>query len=445
MISILAVLGLTAVVVVGFVVYTLKNLLLVSSPNEALILSGRTHMLDSKEVGYRSIRGGRAVRIPLFERVDRMDLSNVPVEISVKGAYSKGGIPLNIQGVAQIKLPGEEPRLSSAVERFLGRTSKEIGKVAQETLEGNVRGVLAQLTPEQVNQDKVAFAHKLLEEAEQDMSRMGLVLDTLKIQNVTDDVNYLNSIGRIQGARVRMDASIVEANMTAEAAEQKADNLAKSEIAKIEADLAIFRQETDRRIKDAESRREAMIQEAKGQVLAQIAGVKAEIARQSARALQVERQLQADVINPHDADRRSMEEQARGNAARIIEMGKAEAASLKRLVEEFRKAGPNAREVLALQQILPLAGEIAGANRVVKIKKLSVLPSGDESSLARKMIGTSEQIRAMTGVDVTAIARRLGAAGEPDEAPIALTMPVAPKRLPESGAAAKPAAKPKGA
>ncbi len=436
MIGILLVLALTALVVVGFVVYTLKNLLLVSSPNEALILSGRTHTLDAKEVGYRSIRGGRAVRIPLFERVDRMDLSNVPVEISVKGAYSKGGIPLNIQGVAQIKLPGEEPRLSAAVERFLGRTSREIGEIAQETLEGNVRGVLAQLTPEQVNQDKVAFAHKLLEEAEQDMSRMGLVLDTLKIQNVTDDVNYLNSIGRIQGARVRMDASIVEANMTAEAAEQKADNLAKSEIAKIEADLAIFRQETDRRIKDAESRRQAMIEEAKGQVLAQIAQVKAEIARQSARALQVERQLQADVINPHDADRRSMEEQARGNAARIIEMGKAEAASLKRLVEEFRKAGPNAREVLALQQILPLAGEIAGANRVVKIKKLSVLPSSDESGTARKLIGTSEQIRAMTGIDVTAIARRLGGVEAPAEGPAA-----AVKRLPEP-APASPAPKP---
>ncbi|HEU4536113.1 MAG TPA: flotillin family protein, partial [Polyangiaceae bacterium] len=220
MMSVLLVLALTALVVVGFVVYTLKNLLLVSSPNEALILSGGTHAIGEKVVGYRSVRGGRAVRIPLFERVDRMDLSNVPVEISVKSAYSKGGIPLNIQGVAQIKLPGEEPRLSSAVERFLGRSREEIAAVARETLEGNVRGVLAQLTPEQVNQDKAEFAHKLLEEAEHDMSRMGLVLDTLKIQNVTDDVNYLNSIGRIQGARVRMDASIVEAQMTAEAAEQ---------------------------------------------------------------------------------------------------------------------------------------------------------------------------------------------------------------------------------
>ncbi len=420
MMPVALVLLLTALVVVGFVVYTLKNLLLVSSPSEALILSGGTHTIGDKTVGYRSVRGGRAVRLPLFERVDRMDISNVPVDISVKSAYSKGGIPLNIQGVAQIKLPGDEPRLSSAVERFLGRSRAEIAAVARETLEGNVRGVLAQLTPEQVNQDKAEFAQKLLEEAEHDMGRMGLVLDTLKIQNVTDDVNYLNSIGRIQGARVRMDASIVEANMTAEAAEQKADNLAKSEIAKIEADLAIFRQETERRVKDAESRREAMIQEARGQVLAQIAQVKAEMARQSARALQVERQLLADVINPHDAECRSMEEQARGNAARIIEMGRAEAEGLKRLIEEVRRAGPDAREVLALQQILPLAGEIAGANRTVKIRKLTVLPpGGDGASFAKRAIATSEQIRAVTGVDVADLARRFGAAAGPAGRPAA--------------------------
>ncbi|MBK8252010.1 MAG: hypothetical protein IPK82_05010 [Polyangiaceae bacterium] len=116
--QIVLVLSLTAAVVVGFVVYTLKNLLLVSNPSEVLILSGGTHQVEGRTVGYRSIRGGRAVRIPLLERVDRMDLTNIPVEIAVRGAYSKGGIPLNVQGIAHVKLPGEEPRLANAVERF---------------------------------------------------------------------------------------------------------------------------------------------------------------------------------------------------------------------------------------------------------------------------------------------------------------------------------------
>lgn len=418
MIEIFFVLALTALVVVGFVVYTLKNLLLVSSPSEALILSGGRHRGEERDLGYRSIRGGRAVRIPLLEHVDRMDLSNIPIELMVKGAYSKGGIPLNVQGVAQIKLPSTEPRLSSAVERFLGRTRDEIARVARETLEGNVRGVLAQLTPEQVNQDKAEFARKLLEEAEHDMTRMGLVLDTLKIQNVNDDANYLNSTGRIQGARVRRDASIVEARTAAEAAEQKAENWLRAELAKVEADLAIARQETEKRIKDAETRREAMIEEARGQVLAQIAQTKAEITRQAARALQVERQLEAEVIQPNDAARRSQVEQARGAAAQLVEVGKAEAAALRALVEQYKKAGPRAKEILALQQMLPMTEEVSGATRPVRISRLTLVPKGTEGdSLATKAIATAETLRAATGVDLGGLARRLSQSSAPVDAP----------------------------
>ncbi len=408
--EIVLVLALTALVVVGFVVYTLKNLLLVSAPSEALILSGGSHAIEGRTVGYRSIRGGRVVRIPLLEKVDRMDLSNIPMDVVVKGAYSKGGIPLNVQGIAHVKIPGHEPRLSSAVERFLGRSRDEIAAVARETLEGNVRGVLAQLTPEQVNQDKTAFANKLVDEAEHDMARIGLVLDTLKIQNVTDDVNYLNSTGRMQGARVRMEASIVEAQTQAEAAEKKVEAWANAEVAKMEADLMIARQETDKRVKQALAQREAMIQEARGVVLAQIAQAKAEITRQKARALQVERQLLADVIQPQDAATRSLEEAARGRAAAIVENGKAEAEALRKLVGEYKKAGSRAREVLALQQMMPLVNEIAGGSQAVKIEKLTVLPAAgaDGEPLARRAIAAAEQIRAATGVDLAEVLQRVG-------------------------------------
>ena len=74
---------------------------------------------------------------------------------------------------------------------------------------GGLRAV-ATLTPEQVNQDKEAFAGKLTEEAEHDLNRIGLVLDTLKIQNVSDDVGYLNAIGRMRSAHIRRDAAIAE-------------------------------------------------------------------------------------------------------------------------------------------------------------------------------------------------------------------------------------------
>jgi len=410
--EILIVILVVIAVVVGSIIYTLRNLLFVATPNQVLVLSGRQRKAGNRNVGWRAVRGGRAVRIPLIERVDWMDLSNIPVEIVVRHAFSKGGIPLNVEGVAHVKLPGAEPRLSNAVERFLGRGRGEIAAVARETLEGNVRGVLAQLTPEQVNEDKVAFGNTLLEEAEHDFVRMGLVLDTLKIQNVTDDANYLNSIGRIRGADIRRDASVAEAHAKSQAAIQKAENWAASELAKIRANLNIAKQETERRVKDAVTGREAKIATAEGEVRAEIAKIQEDINRQRERAVQVERQLDADVVQPWVAEARKLEEDARAQAARIIERGRAEAEALERLVHEYRSAGDAAREVLVLQQLMPMLSEISGAERTMRIQEWTLL--GDESDsdgMANKAIRFNEQLKAATGVDLVKTAGRLGSSG----------------------------------
>ena len=408
MIEVVIVVAIVIIVVAGLLVYTLKNLLFVATPNQVLVLAGGSRRSGERVVGYRAVRGGRAVRVPLLETVHWMDLSNIPVEIEVRHAFSKGGIPLNVQGVAHVKLPGTEPRLSNAVERFLGRSRAEIAQVARETLEGNVRGVLAQLTPEQVNEDKVAFANQLLEEAEHDFMRMGLVLDTLKIQNVTDDSNYLNSIGRIRGASIRRDASCAEAKAKSEAAIQKADNWCASELAKIKANLAIARTETQRRVKAAITGRVAKIADAKGKVSAEIAKIGEDINRQTERAIQVERQLDADVVQPWVAECAKLQQQARANAARIVERGRAEAEALSRLIQEYQGAGDAAREVLVLQQLMPMLGSISGAHRKTKIKEWTVLGDDTGDGLADKAIRFNEQIRAATGVDLARVAGRMG-------------------------------------
>ena len=407
--EVLLVLAATAAVVVGALYVMVKKLLWVATPNEALIFSGSTRKLQDRSVAYRFVRGGRRLRRPLIEQVEVMDLSMFTVMVNVTGAFSKGGIPLTIQGVANVKLPGEEPLLANAVERFMGRTREEIYYVAKETLEGNLRGVLASLTPEEVNEDKMRFAHTLLEGAEHDMSKMGLVLDTLKIQNVTDEVNYLASIGRIRGAKLNMEQAVAEAEARADANVQQAANWSASEVAKVAADMQIAEQETAKRIADAKSRREAMIQEAKGEVVAQLAEVNAEIERQKARALQEKRRLDADVVQPSIAKQRAAEEKARGDAADTLERGRAEAKALHDLVEAYRSGGGAARDVLALQNLLPLLSHIAGAHHSLAISKLSVLPAAaDGSEMARKAIGASEQIRAATGVDLTGVAKKLG-------------------------------------
>jgi len=402
----------------GIIVFALlsavvRRLLYVATPNEALVFSGRWRTIGEREVGYRILRGGRSLRMPLIEQVTRIDLSMFTLDLMVQNAYSKGGIPLNVVGVANVKISGDEPLLNNAAERFLGKQPQEIMRIAKETLEGNLRGVLAQLTPEQVNEDKTRFAQTLIEEAEHDMSRMGLVLDTLKIQNVSDDAGYLNSIGRIRGAVVRQQAAIAEAQMQADAAVQKADNLKNAEIAKIDADLEIARQQYAKRIADAQTKRTAMIAESQGQVAAEIAKVKAEIERQKARVLQVQRKLDAEVVQPAEAGRKAAEENARGNAARIAEQGRAQAASLHALIEQYGRSGSSARDVLVVQKLMPLVQLIAGSQQKVAIRKVTVLPTEKDADMARKAISTNEQLRAATGIDLGQVVKRLGGGSTP--------------------------------
>lgn len=410
--GVVVVLVFAAVVVVFFLALLVRKLLYVAAPNEALVFSGRRRLAGDQEVGYRILRGGRSLRVPLLEQVSRIDLTMFTIDVTVQDAYSKGGIPLNVVGVANVKISGDEPFLNNAAERFLGKGPQEIMRIAKETLEGNLRGVTAQLTPEQVNEDKTRFAQTLIEEAEHDMSRMGLVLDTLKIQNVSDDSGYLNSIGRIRGAGVRQNAAIAEAQAQSDIAVQKATNTMNAEIAKVDADLQIARQQYAKRIADARTKRTAMIAESQGQVVAEVAKVKAEIERQKARALQIQRKLDAEVVQPAEAQRKAAEENARGAAQRIVEQGRAQAASLHALVEQYKRSGENARAVLVMQKLLPLANFIAGAQQKVAVRKLTVLPHDDAAAdgagaLARKAIGVTEQLRAATGIDLGQVARRL--------------------------------------
>ncbi|UJR85871.1 flotillin family protein [Sandaracinus amylolyticus] len=432
----LAIIGLIAAIAMLVVI---KNVLYVSGPNEVLVFSGwgKQTTADGRTIGYRFIKGGRTFRIPLFETVDRMDLTNMIIELQVKNAYSKGGIPLTVQGVANIKVPGEEPLIHNVVERFLGKSRNEIMEIAQETLEGNLRGVLATLTPEQVNQDKEAFAAKLTEEAEHDLSTIGLVLDTLKIQNVTDEVGYLDAIGRMLSAQVRRNAQIAEARTKAEAAEQKWRNTMEAEVSKLDAQMQVAAKENERRILDARTKREAMIAEQQAEVQALIAQSQAEIGMQDARIEQVKLQLQADIIQPAEAQRQKAEQNAKAEAARIVEQGRATAFVLKNLAATYRGSGTNGRDVLLMQKLVPMLGQITGTIGELKIDRLTVIGpghgnGGGDGSLAGKLVATSEQIKAATGLDVPEILRdKFGSPKPPTIPPTSgRTLPpgVAPRR-----------------
>lgn len=386
-----------------------RRFLYICRPNEVLIFSGRERKLaDGTRVGYRVIFGGRAWKMPIFEEVSRMDMTTIPIDIGVSQAYSKGGIPLNVRAIANVKVSSEPSQIMNAIERFLGRERDELRRVAKETLEGTLRGVLATLTPEEVNENRLKFAQTLAADVEGDFEKLGLTLDTLKIQHVTDDVQYLESIGRARIANVIKEAEIAESNAKNEAAKKAAEAKARGEIAQKNAERAIIQRRNDQRrvAAELEARAESELKRAMG--AGQQARAEAEQELQTIRRELEQLRLQADVVIPADADKRARELIAKGEASHIEENGKALAFVLQTLTKTWADAGPHARDIFLIQQMEELMRIVVGRLGALEVGEVNIIDPGDGSALPNYVAGFPSTVTAVfqalrdsTGVDVT--------------------------------------------
>jgi flotillin len=403
------ILGAVVAVVVLAIIATIKSLIIICPPNRVAVISGRSRQLsDGRTVGYRAIRGGRTLRVPLLERVSWMELNTIPIEVSVANAYSKGAIPLHVQGIANVKVSSIEGLLQNSVERFLDVDQADIAAIAKETLEANLRGVLATLTPEEVNEDRLKFAQTLIEEADDDIKTLGLELDVLKIQNVTDEVGYLNSVGRRQTAEVLKEARVAEAMRQAEAEESEALARQRAEIATAQADLQIVEQQNTLRVRQAELEAIAGAAEAEAKVAGEKAKVVAEQELETERVKLETRRLEAYVVAPARADLEAKELAAKADAAKIVEEGNAQIEVFRRLVEQYQAAGADAQRVFVLRMLPDLMDKIVSVVGGVAIDKVSIIDSGGEGSgipgfmgqLPGAVINLTEQIENATGVDL---------------------------------------------
>ena len=370
----------------------------ICQPNEVLIFSGRNRMLsDGSQVGYRVIRGGRSFRWPIIEQVDRLELNTIPIDLSVNNAYSKGGIPLTVRAIANVKVASNEPELNNAVERLLGKPLGDIQVIAKETLEGNLRGVLATLTPEEVNEDRLKFARTLLDEADNDLSALGLQLDTLKIQSVEDDRGYLDAIGRQRTAQIISAAEVTEAEQNQHA-----------RLAEASAEKSIAEAENEVRIVKAQLAAEAEAEEAKVSVAASVAEAKAKQELAEQEILLAEKRQRSEVIVAAEAERMAKEEIAKGNAARILEDGQAEVEVLRRKLELWNQAGSDAERLFLIQMLPEIIQQVVNTVDNLQIDKITVVDSGTGGSgvpaVFNQIAGATpallESLKASTGVDI---------------------------------------------
>lgn len=391
------------------VVWFLKNFLRICNPNEILILSGRKHRTkDGQTVGYRVIFGGRVISIPILESVKIMDMTTMPVPVEVKNAYSRGGTPLDIQAIANVKISSDPAVVGNAIERFLDRDRKEILRVARETLEGNLRGVVALLTPEQINEDRLEFAERIAQDVSRELAKLGLQLDTLKIQSVADEVDYLSSIGRRQIAQIVRDAEIAESNAMGEAERIEADCQQQSEVAQTQAlaivqekqnELRKIKAELEQRAKSEEERTIAAGKEARARAEQQLQAMRADLERL---------RLEADEVLPAEAQRQAKALQARGEAASLGENAKAAAQVNDMLSKVWEETGTDASEVFLIQQIEMVLQQAAEIPNRVKLDRINVIDNGDGQSIASLVNAYPEMVRQFLervdqtlGIDVT--------------------------------------------
>jgi flotillin len=394
--------------------------LFIARPNEALVFSGGAHLAeDGSRVGYRLVKNGqRAIRIPILETVSALDMTVLPIDVVVQNAYSRGNIPLEIHAIANVKVHSDAKWLRNGVERFLNKSKADIQLVAQQTLEGALREVLAQLTPEEVNEDRLKFAERLIHSVEDDLQKLGLQLDTLKIQSVSDATGYLDSIGRPKIAAALRDAENAENQAAQEIQQAQAEALQRSELARAGAQTETLKKQNELRQVRAELEGEAQGIEREAEAAAKTARAMAERELQAIRAQLEQKRLMADVVIPADVHRQAQQILAKGAAAPTIENGLAAAEVLKVMSEAWTSMGPQAKELYVIQHLEQIVGTVVASLDNVQIEEVNVLDHGDGSALASyaatypKMVASVlAAVSETTGIDVPGILSGTGAPG----------------------------------
>ena len=300
-------------------------------PNVAAVISGRSRKLaDGTAVGYRLVRGGATLIVPFLEKVDYLSLNVLTVPLATSRAYTGQGVPVSVKAVANVKIKGDDESLRAAAERFLGMKPEEFHRLVFQTLEGHLRAILGTLTVEEINNDRQSFAQKLTTEAAGDLEKMGIGLDALTIQEISDDEGYLDALGKRRTAEVRRDADIGEAEATRDSKIKSALAMQEGEKVRLESEAMIAASTRETEVRRAQYQAEILREKAKADQAGPLAEAKArqevvaeevrvdrvrtqeQIAVQEQEVLRREKELEATVVKKAEADRRAAVLRAQG-------------------------------------------------------------------------------------------------------------------------------------
>jgi flotillin len=295
-------------------------------PNEVLVVSGRSKkFIDAngvaRRVGFRMVQGGGTFVWPVIERFDILSLELLTLEPRCENVYTVQGVPVTVNGVAQVKVRGEDVAISTASEQFLSKGRQEIHRIALETLEGHLRAIVGMMTVEDIYKNRDAFAQRVQDVATGDMANMGLSIVSFTIKEISDPVGYLEALGKPRIAEVQRDATIAKAmadrdstikSAQANQSAQEAKFLAETKIAESKRDYDIKVAEYQMTVgqKKAESDLSYDLQKHKTNQAVKREEVQVEVVQKQMQVqvqnMEIERrakELQATVERPADAER----------------------------------------------------------------------------------------------------------------------------------------------
>src|SRR5262245_3008442 len=329
-------LGVTVVAVIGLVIVIFIFLAIWASrytkvgPNEVLVVSGRQYKHTDPDGtlhtrGFRIVKGGGTFVLPIIEKIDILSLELLTIDVQTPEVYTSKGVPVKVDGVAQIKVKGDDISIATSAEQFLSKGVDDIKTIAMQTLEGHLRAILGPMTLEEIYQNRDAFASKVQEVAAGDMANMGLGIVSFTIRDIRDTQGYLDALGKPRIAQVKRDAQIAQAEADRDAMIKSSQATQAGQEAKFAADTKIAESQRDYQMNVASYQASVNLKKAEAdlaydlqkyktgqlvkaeEVQVTIVEKQKQIELQQQEILRKQRELEANVQKPADAERYKVE------------------------------------------------------------------------------------------------------------------------------------------
>lgn len=424
----ISIIGIIVAVVVLVILLFMAIGYVKAPPDMAYIISG----VKKKS---KVVIGKASIRIPFFERLDKLNLRLIPIDVKTSNAVPTADyININVDATVNVKISNNPEKLRLAAENFLNKNTEYIAGVAREVLEGNVREIVGKMKLEEMVSDRQKFANLVKENAEPDLAAMGLDIISFNVQNFVDGNEVIENLGIDNIVKIKKAAAIARAESerdikVAQASADKESNdaavAAQTEIAKKQNELAIKKSELQMEADTKKAMADAAydIQKEEQRKTIEVATANADIAKQE-REIELkqkevavtEQSLEAEVKKKAEAMRYAKEQEAAGiravgeaEASAIQAKGIAEAEAMEKKAEAYAKYNKAAVAEMMIKVLPDIAAKVA--EPLGQIDKITIIGGGDGENGVGKVAGNVpvvmakvfESMKEATGIDLSEI------------------------------------------